>query len=110
MTIPGLSGSFLLLILGNYNLLLVDAVNALFKVLSNLLIGNFEHLNDPILQRLLIIMAVFGLGSILGLILFSNIIKWVLKAYPKYTLAVIIGVYHRNLTFGLAMEAEGLQL
>ena len=36
-------------------------------------------------------MAVFGLGSILGLILFSNIIKWVLKAYPKYTLAVIIG-------------------
>jgi uncharacterized membrane protein len=91
MTIPGLSGSFLLLILGNYNLLLVDAVNALFKVLSNLLIGNFELLNDPILQRLLIIMAVFGLGSILGLILFSNIIKWVLKAYPKYTLAAIIG-------------------
>ena len=91
MTIPGLSGSFLLLILGNYNLLLVDAVNALFKVLYNLLIGNFELFNDPILQRLLIIMAVFGLGSILGLILFSNMIKWVLKAYPKYTLAAIIG-------------------
>ena len=91
MTIPGLSGSFLLLVLGNYNLLLVDSVNAVFKILTNILIGNFEPLNDPILGRLVIIMLVFGLGSVLGLILFSNVIKWVLKIYPKHTLAAIIG-------------------
>ena len=91
MTIPGLSGSFLLLILGNYNLLLVDSVNALFKVLTNILIGNIKILSDPILQRLLIIMVVFGLGSIIGLILFSNLIKWVLKIYPQHTLSAIIG-------------------
>ena len=59
MTIPGLSGSFLLLVLGNYNLLLVDSVNAVFKILTNILIGNFEPLNDPILGRLVIIMLVF---------------------------------------------------
>ena len=91
MTIPGLSGSFILLILGNYNLLLVDSVNALYSVLSNALFLDFETINDPKVQRLLIIMSVFTLGSIIGLILFSNIIKRVLKNYPQLTLASIIG-------------------
>ncbi|RPG66798.1 MAG: DUF368 domain-containing protein, partial [Flavobacteriaceae bacterium TMED147] len=72
MAIPGLSGSFLLLILGNYNLLLVDAVNALFIVLSNGVFLNFNSLSDPLIQRLLIIMGVFTIGSLSGLILFSN--------------------------------------
>lgn len=91
MTIPGLSGSFLLLILGNYNLLLVDSVNALYSVLSNALFLDFETINDPKVRRLLIIMGVFTLGSIMGLILFSNIIKRVLKKHPQLTLASIIG-------------------
>lgn len=91
MTIPGLSGSFLLLILGNYNLLLVDAVNALFLVLSEALFFDFDSLSDPIVQRLLVIMGVFALGSLCGLILFSNLLKWVLEKFPKPTLATIIG-------------------
>jgi|TARA_B110000285_G_C15140187_1_gene630187 putative membrane protein len=91
MTIPGLSGSFLLLILGNYNLLLVDTVNALFSVLSNAILLNFETINDPTVQHLLLIMSVFTLGSIMGLILFSNLIKWILKTQPQLTLATIIG-------------------
>ena len=44
MTIPGLSGSFLLLVLGNYNLLLVDAVNKLYYVISEIIFLNFTHL------------------------------------------------------------------
>ena len=36
-------------------------------------------------------MSVFTLGSITGLILFSNIIKRVLKKHPQLTLASIIG-------------------
>ena len=91
MTIPGLSGSFLLLVLGNYKLLLVDAVNALFKVLSGLLIFDFQALQDPLTSRLLLIMIVFASGSLSGLILFSNLIKWVLEKYPNYTLVSIIG-------------------
>ena len=91
MTIPGLSGSFLLLILGNYNLLLVDAVNALFLVLSEALFLDLDSLSDPVIQRLLIIMGVFALGSLVGLILFSNLLKWVLEKFPKQTLATIIG-------------------
>lgn len=91
MTIPGLSGSFLLLILGNYNLLLVDAVNALFSVLSQGIFFNFDALSDPVTQRLLIVMGIFALGSISGLVMFSNLLKWVLKKFPKQTLATIIG-------------------
>ena len=91
MTVPGLSGSFLLLILGNYNLLLVDAVNALFLVLSEGILLDFDSLSDPIIQRLLLVMAVFTIGSLSGLILLSNILKWVLKKFPKQTLATIIG-------------------
>ena len=91
MTIPGLSGSFLLLILGNYNLLLVDAVNALFLVLSEAILLDFDSLSDPIIQRLLLIMTVFTTGSISGLILLSNILKWVLNKFPKQTLSTIIG-------------------
>ena len=91
MAIPGLSGSFLLLILGNYNLLLVDAVNALFIVLSNGVFLNFNSLSDPLIQRLLIIMGVFTIGSLSGLILFSNLLKWILEKFPKQTLATIIG-------------------
>ncbi len=33
MTLPGLSGSFILILLGNYVLLLVDSVNALYLTL-----------------------------------------------------------------------------
>jgi len=91
MTIPGLSGSFLLLILGNYNLLLVDAVNALFLVLSDIIFLNFDSLSNPIIQRLLIIIFVFTIGSLTGLILFSNILKWVLKKFPEQTLSAIVG-------------------
>ncbi|MEK9613242.1 MAG: DUF368 domain-containing protein [Flavobacteriaceae bacterium] len=90
MTIPGLSGSFLLLILGNYNLLLVDAVNALFKVLSEGLFLDIQSMNDQT-YKLLIIVGVFTLGSLFGLVVFSNMIKWVLEKYPQITLATIIG-------------------
>ena len=84
MTIPGLSGSFLLLILENYNLLLVDAVNAVFKVTSEAIFFNFDSFNDPYIKRLIIIMFVFAIGSLLGLILFSNLLKWVLEKFPNH--------------------------
>ena len=62
MTIPGLSGSFLLLILGNYNLLLIDAVNAVYKVTSEAFFFNFDSINDPYVKRLIIKMIVFSIG------------------------------------------------
>lgn len=91
MAIPGLSGSFLLLVLGNYNLLLVDAVNALFLIVSEAFFFKFNSIHDPYINRLVIIMIVFAFGSLFGLVLFSNMLKWVLEKFPNHTLGIIIG-------------------
>ncbi len=43
ITIPGLSGSFLLILLGNYKLLLVDSVNNFYNLISNLFYSSDEN-------------------------------------------------------------------
>ena len=91
MTLPGLSGSFLLLLLGNYTLLLVDSVNAIYYTLGDLIKMNLEFTNDPHRMKLLRLAAIFSIGSISGLIFFSNILSYVLKRYYQITIAIIIG-------------------
>jgi len=91
MTLPGLSGSFLLLILGNYNLLLVDTITNLYETLLQLLQGDFMALHNPQQVRLLKIMALFSLGSIAGLVFFANLLSYVLKQYHNITMATIFG-------------------
>ncbi len=91
MTLPGLSGSFLLLLLGNYTLLLVDSVNAIYYTLGDLIKMNLEFTNDTHRMKLLRLAVIFSLGSISGLIFFSNILSYVLKKYYQITVAIIIG-------------------
>jgi len=69
MLLPGISGSFILLILGKYAYI----INAL---------GNFEWA----------VIAVFGAGMISGLAVFSRGIVWLLKRYHQPTLLVIKGI------------------
>ena len=91
MTLPGLSGSFILILLGNYVLLLVDAVNVLFNVLTGVLTGDFSAFNDPEKIRYLKIIAVFTAGSGFGLVSISHVLGYVLKRYHQIVTAVIIG-------------------
>lgn len=91
MTLPGLSGSFILILLGNYVLLLVDAVNVLSNVIGNLFYGNFEVLNDPIKIKYLKIITVFTAGSAFGLVAISHILGYVLKRWHQIVTAIIIG-------------------
>ena len=91
MTLPGLSGSFLLLLLGNYTLLLVDSVNAIYYTLGDLIKMNLEFTNDTHRMKLLRLAAIFSIGSISGLIFFSNILSYVLKRHYQITIAIIIG-------------------
>ena len=69
MLLPGLSGSYILILLGNYELLMVTAVTEL----------NFT------------LLTVFFIGSIFGLMIFSHILSWVLKKYKSTTLALLTG-------------------
>jgi putative membrane protein len=69
MMLPGLSGSFILILMGNYELLMVSAITEL-----NILL-----------------LSVFFLGSAFGLMSFSHILSWVFKHYKNQTLALLTG-------------------
>ncbi|WP_435133372.1 DUF368 domain-containing protein [Formosa sp. A9] len=91
MTLPGFSGSFILILLGNYVLLLVDSVNALSDTFADILKWNFDFLNNPYRIRLLKVLAIFTLGSVTGLVTFSHLLSYILKHYKSITMASIIG-------------------
>lgn len=76
MIIPGVSGSFVLLLLGNYQLIMINSVNKLRE-------GNLE-------ESLPIIIPV-GVGAVLGLIALSHFLSWLFKRYHDNAVAVITG-------------------
>ena len=91
MTLPGLSGSFLLILIGNYVLLLVDAVNALgafgVGLTQNIPISELYKTHKELLN----ILCVFILGSITGLVSISSLLHFVLMRYEKGLKTLIIG-------------------
>lgn len=91
MTLPGLSGSFILILIGNYVLLLVDSVNALYDTFSELFRLDFSFVNNGNRIQMLKILGVFTLGSLTGLVSLSHLLAYVLKRFKKATYAVIIG-------------------
>lgn len=69
MILPGLSGSFVLILMGNYQLVMIDAVN----------------------QRDLTILIPVGIGAVVGLLAFSHVLSWVFKHYRNQTIALLTG-------------------
>ena len=68
MILPGISGAFILVLLGAYKPVLTAV-------------------NDRDIKTILIV----GLGAIVGLLSFSKILKWLFANYKNYTLAVLTG-------------------
>ena len=91
MTLPGFSGSFILILLGNYVLLLVDAVNALSDTFIDIFSANFDFINNPERMTLLKVLGMFTLGSVVGLVTFSHVLSYILKHYKSITTSTIIG-------------------
>ncbi|WP_339916416.1 DUF368 domain-containing protein [Yeosuana marina] len=91
MTLPGFSGSFILILLGNYVLLLVESVNALYDTFFDVLEGDFSFTHNFERIRMLKVLVVFTLGSLTGLITFSNVLSYILKHYKSITISAIIG-------------------
>lgn len=88
MIIPGLSGSFLLILLGNYKLLLIDSVNSLFNSIL-ISIGLESNLSHDL--ELLKIVLIFTLGSLSGLILLSNFLSYLVRKHEETVNQFIIG-------------------
>jgi len=91
MTLPGLSGSFILILLGNYVLLLVDSVNSLYDTIAEIIKGDFSFVENQARLKTLKILAVFTTGSATGLVTLSHLLGYVLKHFKYITSAVIIG-------------------
>ena len=68
MILPGISGSFILVLLGAYKPIL-NAINTkdFFSII------------------------IFMAGAVLGLLTFSRVLKWLFSTYKNYTLALLIG-------------------
>ena len=89
ITIPGLSGSFLLILLGNYKLLLVDSVNNFFNLITNMFFPNDQKL--IVENEMIYILIVFFIGSVLGLVVLSKFLTYLTKKYPNQLDHLIIG-------------------
>jgi uncharacterized membrane protein len=91
MTLPGFSGSFILILFGNYVLLLVDSVNALSDTFFEMITGDFSVIHNSERLRMLQVLVVFTLGSLTGLVTFSHMLSYILNHYKNITLSAIIG-------------------
>ncbi len=69
MILPGLSGSFVLILMGNYQLIAIDAIN----------------------NRDFSIIIPVGIGAVAGLIAFSHVLSWVFKKFKDQTIAMLTG-------------------
>ena len=75
LILPGISGSFILLLMGMYTFVIPHVKNA---------ISTFE-------TQSLIILGVFGFGCLIGITTISRVISWMFAHYKNSTLAVLTG-------------------
>jgi putative membrane protein len=80
LLLPGISGSYLLTLLGVYP----QAIAALADLVGNIKYGFIDWDAAVLLFNLLI-------GIVLGALFFSRIASWLLKKYPDISLAVLSG-------------------
>ena len=76
LILPGISGSFILLLMGMYTYIISDTLKPVLKTL------------DP---EKLLTMGVFALGCIAGLMTLSRFLSWTFKNYRRLTLALLTG-------------------
>lgn len=77
MVVPGISGSHLMLLMGNYELIVTEAVPALTKA------STFVHGTRILLP--------FVLGALVSIVSFSYLLSWLMRDYRKETLSALAG-------------------
>jgi putative membrane protein len=76
LMLPGVSGSFMLLVLGMYEFIIQDTLKGLLVSFST---------------EKLLVLTVFGLGCLLGLMTMSRLLSWTFARYHSLTLATLTG-------------------
>jgi len=99
MILPGVSGGYLLLVLGVY-VPVLSAIDALKEALK---VNDLASASDPILGVVLPV----GVGVAIGVLVISNLIKVVLERYEQPTLGALMGLLV-GAVFGLWPFQEGV--
>jgi len=68
MILPGISGSFILLILGQY-----------------------DHVLDAVRSRDIVVILIFGAGAVIGLLAFARVLRRLLARFRNQTLGALVG-------------------
>lgn len=84
MILPGVSGGYLLLVLGQY----VPILTAIDGVKQALRTGQLAAAADPALSVLLPV----ALGVLVGVVGVSNLLRWLLARWEKATLGALLGL------------------
>jgi putative membrane protein len=82
MILPGVSGAFLLLLLGSYTTIL----GSISGLLEAILEGNWSQAKDSFVTLFL-----FSIGCLLGLKVFSKVLTWLFENQKNLTLALLTG-------------------
>lgn len=82
MILPGISGAFILLLLGAY-----EAVIGTLTLLGE----GMTTLNWEVFSEALVKLLVFGAGAIIGIKVFSKVLNWLFKYHKNIILAVLTG-------------------
>lgn len=77
MVVPGVSGSHLMLLMGNYELIVTRAIPEMTKA------STFMHGASIILP--------FVLGALVSIVAFSRLLSWLMREYRDSTLSVLAG-------------------
>lgn len=77
MVVPGISGSHLMLLMGNYELIVTEAIPALAKA------STFLHGARILLP--------FVLGAIVSIVTFSYLLSWLMRDFRNETLSALAG-------------------
>ena len=99
MILPGVSGGYLLLVLGVY-VPVLSAIDALKEALK---VNDLASASEPILGVVLPV----GVGVVIGVLVISNLIKVVLERYEQPTLGALMGLLV-GAVFGLWPFQEGV--
>lgn len=109
MILPGISGAFILLILGKYEFIL-SSINRLLDAIQK---GNFQTFGED-----LMVIFTFALGCIVGLLSFARGVSWLLRNYHDIAVALLSGfmigslnkVWPWKIALGFRINSEGKQV
>ncbi len=109
MILPGVSGAFILLILGAYQ----TAIDTINNLREGLFTGNMELFKDALINFVLL-----ALGAIIGIKVFSKILNWMFKHKKNITLAILTGfmigslnkIWPWKATISTRINSEGVEI